>query len=158
MLIIEILIIAGVIIFDQLTKVAAENILPSMPGGTFEVFPGFASFTYAKNTGAAFSMFSDATFLLGIVALVVAVVLFIIMVKTNKVKSCLLALSLSFLIGGAAGNIIDRFALGYVRDMIQFTFVDFAIFNVADSFASIGAVLLIIYLLFFWGRSKKKLS
>ena len=80
------------------------------------------------------------------------------MVKTNKVKSRLLALSLSFLIGGAAGNIIDRFALGYVRDMIQFTFVDFAIFNVADSFASIGAVLLIIYLLFFWGRSKKKLS
>ena len=158
MLIIEILIIAGVIIFDQLTKVAAETILPSMPGGTFEVFPGFASFTYAKNTGAAFSMFSDATFLLGIVALVVAVVLFIIMVKTNKVKSRLLALSLSFLIGGAAGNIIDRFALGYVRDMIQFTFVDFAIFNVADSFASIGAVLLIIYLLFFWGRSKKKLS
>ena len=158
MLIVELLIIAGVIIFDQLSKVAAENVLPSLPGGTFEVFPGFASFTYAKNTGAAFSMFSDSTFALGVIALAVAAVLFFVMVRSNKYRSKLLAISLSFLIGGAIGNIIDRFALGYVRDMIQFTFVDFAIFNVADSFASIGAVLLIIYLLFFWGRSKKKLS
>ena len=158
MLIVELLIIAGVVIFDQLTKIAAEGVLSSLPGGTYDVFPGFASFTYAKNTGAAFSMFSNATFALGVIALIVAVILFIVMLRTNKYRSKMLSLSLCFLVGGAIGNIIDRFALGYVRDMIQFTFVDFAIFNVADSFASIGAVLLIVYLIFFWDKSKKKLS
>ena len=156
MLIVELIIIGVIVLFDQLTKIAAESILPTLPGGTYAVFPGFASFTYAENTGAAFSMFSNATFLLGVIALAVAVVIFVVMVKSNKNKSKLLAISLSFLIGGAIGNVIDRFALGYVRDMIQFTFVDFAIFNVADSFASIGAVLLIIYLLFFFQRSEKK--
>ena len=68
----------------------------------------------------------------------------------------LLWLSLTFLIGGAIGNVIDRFMLGYVRDMIQFTFVDFAIFNVADSFACIGAVLIVIFLIFFMDKTKKR--
>ena len=62
------------------------------------------------------------------------------------------------LASGGLSNLYDRIAYGYVIDFIEFAFVRFAIFNVADSFASIGAVLLIIYLLFFWGRSKKKLS
>ena len=57
---------------------------------------------------------------------------------------------------GAVGNVIDRFMLGYVRDMIQFTFVNFAVFNVADSFACIGAVLLGVFLLFKWDRIKAR--
>ena len=66
--------------------------------------------------------------------------------------SVLLKLSLMFIIGGAIGNMIDRVFLGYVRDMIEFTFVKFAVFNVADSFVTIGAVLLGIYLLFYWDK------
>ena len=151
----EIAIIVGIVFFDQITKVLAASVLPSM-GGSYNVFPGFAAFTYTENTGAAFSLFSDGTFVLGIVSAVVAVALFIVMVKTNKYKSVLLWLSLTFLIGGAIGNVIDRFMLGYVRDMIQFTFVDFAIFNVADSFACIGAVLIVIFLIFFMDKTKKR--
>ena len=155
LLIFEIAVIAGIILFDQLTKIAAQDILPQM-GGTYDVFPGFAAFTYAKNTGAAFSMFSDNTVMLGIISIAVSAVLAIVMIRTNKYKSVLLGLSLSFIIGGGIGNIIDRFALGYVRDMIEFTFMDFAIFNVADAFACIGAVMLVVYLLFFWSKNQKQ--
>ena len=155
LLIFEIAVIAGIILFDQLTKIAAQDILPQM-GGSDDVFPGFAAFTYAQNTGAAFSMFSDNTVMLGIVSVAVSVVLAIFMIRTNKYKSILLGLSFAFIIGGGIGNIIDRFAFGYVRDMIEFTFMDFAIFNVADAFACIGAVMLVIYLLFFWSKNQKK--
>ena len=156
-IIIELAVIAGAVIFDQLTKIAAASILPGM-GGTYDVFPGFAAFTYVENTGAAFSMFSGSTLVLGIISVALAAVLVYIMLKGNKYRSMLLSLSLSFLIGGAIGNAIDRLALGYVRDMIEFTFVDFAVFNVADSFACIGAVMLGVFLLFFWDKAKKKLG
>ena len=154
-MLIEIIIIAGIIIFDQLIKVAAANVLPALPGHTFVFIPGFASFTYVQNTGAAFSLFSNATWALTILSLVLVVALFVVLYKTRKVKSMLLKLSLMFIIGGAVGNLIDRVFLGFVRDMIEFTFVKFAIFNVADSFVSIGAVLLGIYLLFYWDKGKK---
>lgn len=151
----EIIIIAAVIIFDLITKVVAADLLPAL-GGSFEFIPGVVSFTYAENTGAAFSMFSGSPYILGIVSIAVSAALFVVMLKTNKYKSRLLGLALCFIIGGGIGNVIDRFALGYVRDMIEFTFVDFAIFNVADSFACIGAVMLGIFIIFYWDKAKKK--
>jgi signal peptidase II len=154
-MLIEIIIIGGIVLFDQLVKVAAANALPALPGNTFVFIPGFASFTYMQNTGAAFSLFSNATWLLTVLSMVLAAGLFVVLYKTRKVHSVLLKLSLMFIIGGAIGNIIDRIFLGYVRDMIEFTFVNFAVFNVADSFVTIGAVLLGIYLLFYWDKDKK---
>ena len=154
-LLIYILIIIGSIIFDQLTKIAAADILPAM-GGSYEFIPGFVSFTYAQNTGAAFSLFSGNTIILAALSLIVSGVLFVIMCKTINKNSVILSLSLSFIVGGAIGNIIDRFMLGFVRDMIQFTFVDFAIFNVADSFACIGVALLAVFLIFIWKDDKPK--
>jgi len=155
-MLIEIIAIVGIIIFDQLIKVAAAGILPALPGQTFVFIPGFASFTYVQNTGAAFSLFANATWALTLLSVVLAVAMIIALVKTRKVKSMLLKISLIFIIGGAIGNMIDRIFSGFVRDMIEFTFVKFAIFNVADSFVTIGAVLLGIYLLFYWDKGKKE--
>ena len=53
------------------------------------------------------------------------------------------------------GNLIDRFFMGYVTDMIQVLFVRFAVFNVADIFVVTGAILLVIYVLFFWDRCER---
>ena len=53
------------------------------------------------------------------------------------------------------GNLIDRFFMGYVTDMIQVLFVKFAVFNVADIFVVVGAILLVIYVLFFWDRCER---
>lgn len=154
-MLIEIIIIAGIIVFDQLIKVAAAGALPALPGHTYVFIPGFASFTYVQNTGAAFSLFANATWALTLASIVLVAALFVVLYKTRKVHSVLLKMSLIFIIGGAIGNMIDRIFLGFVRDMIEFTFVNFAVFNVADSFVSIGAVLLGVYLLFYWDKGKK---
>ena len=58
---------------------------------------------------------------------------------------------------GAIGNVIDRFALGYVRDMVYFELIDFAVFNFADSCLTIGTALLIIYILFMYTKESEKL-
>ena len=64
-----------------------------------------------------------------------------------KPQSALEKTALAFITGGAIGNFIDRVCLGYVRDFIETAFMDFPVFNVADSFVCIGAVLYIIFVL-----------
>ena len=64
-------------------------------------------------------------------------------------------LILAVILAGAVGNLIDRFFMGYVTDMIQVLFVKFAVFNVADIFVVVGAILLVIYVLFFWDRCER---
>ena len=56
-------------------------------------------------------------------------------------------LAIAFIVGGGIGNMIDRVILGYVVDMIDFRLIDFAVFNVADSFVCVGAGLLMLYII-----------
>ena len=60
------------------------------------------------------------------------------------------------LIAGGLGNIIDRLALGYVRDWLYFELIDFAVFNLADTGLCVGCALLIIYVIFFYKPEDKK--
>ena len=97
--------------------------------------------TYAQNTGAAFSLLSGGGarwFLTAVSTL--AVVLIIIAVFKRWVGSLFGVISVSCVLGGAVGNLIDRAVQGYVVDMFAFTFIDFAIFNVADVFITVGGV------------------
>ena len=64
----------------------------------------------------------------------------------------IIALALALLLSGAIGNLIDRVALGYVRDMIYVALIDFAVFNVADMAVTVGCCLLVLDLLFFKGK------
>ena len=89
-------------------------------------------------------MFSDQRWVfmtLSTVA-IVAVMLYMFIMKP---KSPLLRASLAMIVGGGIGNMIDRVLLGYVVDFLEFTFIKFPVFNVADSFVCIGAALLILY-------------
>ena len=67
----------------------------------------------------------------------------------NKNENTMFLISLSLVIGGAFGNLYDRILFGYVRDFIDFQFVDFAIFNIADSALTVGIICLGVYLIFF---------
>ena len=149
---IEIIIIAAIVVFDQLIKIAATSALT--PGRPFEFIPGFVDFTIQRNDKGAMSLGLGSMTVMIILSLVLAVILSIVLWSTRKHPSRLLKISLCFIIGGAIGNLIDRIALGYVRDMILLRFFPFN-FNVADSFVCIGAVLLGIFLLFYWDGSKK---
>lgn len=143
-----------IIIFDQLTKYwVVENIGLT---DSIKIIPGVFDFVYVKNTGAAFSFLSDKTY--GIVFLSIISILFcigvILFIIKYKPKHKLLLTALSLMFSGAVGNVIDRIIRGFVVDFIEATFINFPVFNVADIAITIGAVLLIIYVIFFDKESK----
>ncbi len=153
-----IVIIGAILLLDQAVKLYALDVIRYAPGGYVDFIPGFMSLTYVENTGMAFSMLSNATWLLAIVSAVMAIVVLYILFKYIKINSWLFKLSLCFVAGGAIGNLIDRVFRGFVVDMMQFDFVDFAVFNVADSFVCVGAVMLAVFVIWFWEKSRKELK
>lgn len=137
---------------DQLIKyLVAENIALT---DTIEIFPGILNFVYVKNTGAAFSILSGKTYILSIVSLCVCVFLIWYIIK-KKPSNKLFLLSLSMILGGAAGNLIDRVFRNFVVDYIEVCFVNFPVFNLADIAITLGAVLLMVYVIFFESKNNE---
>lgn len=131
------MIIAGTIFLDQLTKWLTVINLDF--GETFPLIEGVFHFTYVRNTGAAFSIFNepDQRWIFMSISTVAIVALSIYLWK-NRRGNKLLCVALSFIVGGGIGNMIDRCLLKYVIDMLDFRLINFAVFNVADSFVCIG--------------------
>ncbi len=125
---------------DRLSKFWAANWLYGARGGVMDALPGVFRFHYAENTGVAFSMLANGRWLVIVLnALLILAVLAYLVAK--KPRGRILRLSLLMVAAGGIGNLIDRIALGYVIDFIEFTFVRFAVFNVADICVSMGAAL-----------------
>ena len=85
------------------------------------------------NTGGAWSMFSGATAALGVFSIVMCAALAAFAVHERARISWPELIGLGLVIGGGIGNAIDRFALGYVVDFIDLSFMDFPVFNIADT-------------------------
>lgn len=128
----------GVVALDQGSKFLAVRYLTSSRPVT--LIPGVLGLRYAENTGMAFSMFAGKSWLLGLCSLGLLVLawLFLRRYALGKVAGSAAMLML----GGAVGNLIDRFLHGYVVDMFEVLLFRFAIFNVADVALTLGAVLL----------------
>ena len=137
-------IIAGSIVLDQLTKWLAVVFLQGQP--SFPLWEDVLHFTFVKNSGAAFGMLSNHRWVFMIVSTVAILGLVVYLFRFCP-KQRLVQISLAMIIGGGIGNMIDRIALGYVIDFIDFTLINFAVFNVADSFVTVGAFLLMGYLI-----------
>lgn len=131
------LIAAAVCAADQLFKLWIVSTIPL--GGTLEVIPGFMGLTNVRNSGMAFSILSEHTWVLTLVSAAVAVALAVALLRGKFPRWEKVALAL--VMGGAVGNLIDRARLGYVVDMFQTLFVKFAVFNLADAFIDVGAAL-----------------
>ena len=142
MTIILIAVIVGSVGLDQLTKYLAVEFLK--PIRSYPLWKGVLHLTYIENEGAAFGMLSNHRWVFMIfssVAIVgVSIYLFRFCREGKWVK-----VALAMIVGGGIGNMIDRIALGYVVDFVDFTLIHFAVFNVADSFVSVGAVMLVIW-------------
>lgn len=135
--------IALIVMFDQITKYFATS---KLSGGLVKGFiPGVVQFRYAENTGMAFSMLTGARWIFVVLTLVVCIAALYYMFS-NRCKSLWLYWSLGVTVAGGIGNLIDRAFYGYVIDFIEPTFVDFAIFNIADCAVTCGAAVLIGYL------------
>lgn len=135
-----------IVVLDQLTKqLVVANIAL---GEIVPVWDGVFHLTYIKNTGMAFSLFQGGRWFF-LVLTVAALTVMVLAVVKKWVTHPTGLWALAAIAGGAIGNLIDRVHLGYVVDMIDVEFMKFAVFNVADSFVVCGAILLVIYTLFF---------
>ncbi len=138
-------ILALILIFiDQLSKWLAVIFLQGE--GTVDVIPYLFNIVYVENRGAAWGMFSEQRWVFILVSSV-AIIALLAFLFIERPKNKLLLWSLFLILAGGVGNMIDRILLGYVVDFIEFAFMDFPVFNIADSCVCIGAALLILYLI-----------
>ncbi|MCR5810899.1 MAG: signal peptidase II [Lachnospiraceae bacterium] len=137
------------IAFDLFTKSIAVNALDG--GKRIPLIPGVLEFYYIQNRGAAFGIFQDGTFILGLIsAIALAVLIFVYLRVPDGKKYLPLRLVLIFIAAGAAGNLYDRITLQYVRDFIYFSLIDFPVFNVADIYVTCSVFILAYLILFYY--------
>lgn len=132
-----ILLAAVCVAADQALKLWVSANIPL--GGVKPLIPGVMSLTHLRNTGMAFSLLSGHTWILAVISAAVAALLIWLIFRgrfTRWEKICM-----ALILGGAVGNLIDRLINGYVVDMFKTEFVDFAVFNLADSFIDVGALI-----------------
>ena len=138
-------------ILDQTAKIFAAGLLPSVK--TIPLIEDVFHLTYVENTGAGFGVFSGYTWIL--TALTVLVILAVVIYMTVKrPKNKIFVTALTFMMGGAVGNVVDRIRLGYVIDFFDFRLIDFPVFNVADCFITVGAIVFAVFIIFFSDKEK----
>ena len=143
-----------IVAFDQITKYLALVHLKGKEPFTF--IPGIVQFRYTENTGMAFSMFSGARWVFIVLTCVVCAGIMVYLFS-NKCSNLWIYWSAAVVAAGGIGNLIDRIRLAYVIDFIEPTFINFAVFNIADSAVTLGAGVLIVYLLIdAFGEKEKK--
>jgi len=148
-----ILLIAAVVIaIDQWTKYLIKTRVPLYSG--FDVVPGFFRITHTLNPGAAFGLFSESVSpyrTAGLIAFTVIALLVIgTMIWRTPKHWTISAAALGLILGGAVGNFYDRVRFHVVTDFLLFYYKhwSFPVFNIADSAITVGAVLMLIDLLF----------
>ena len=132
------------ILLDQLTKLLVSGGMAL--GDTIPIIKDVLHITYVRNTGAAFGMLADHRWVFLAVSTVTILALAVFLLRTAS-RDPLLIASVSMVLSGGIGNMIDRLALGYVVDFIDFRLINFAVFNGADSFVCVGAALLFLAVL-----------
>ena len=144
---------AVLVAVDQLVKYLISANIPL--GGSVPFLPYIMDLTYVQNTGCAFSLLEEHTWLLTVVSAVMSVVLGIAIAK-NYFKHPLGKVTLSLLLAGAVGNLIDRAVYGYVIDMFRTLFMEFAVFNVADICVVVGGIAAAAYYMFLYDKLEGK--
>lgn len=156
MLIISIIIAVVLIAADQLIKYWAVTEL--MPVGTMDFIKigdtDILGFRYVQNFGAAFSSFSGARIFLIVLTSALIIALSVWAIRDKK-KHPFMVISVSAVIAGGIANLIDRIRLGYVVDYLEVRLFNFAIFNFADICVVLGAICLVIYVIFFDSKVKE---
>lgn len=141
------------IVLDQGVKAWVRSAIPL--GGRLPFLPGVLELAYVQNTGAAFSILTEHTWLLTLISLAVSLVVALALWR-DLLPHPVGRLALSLILAGGVGNLIDRALLGFVTDMFATTFMDFPVFNVADICVVIGGVLFVGFALLFGEKGEEK--
>ena len=144
---------AVLVAVDQLVKYLVSANIPI--GGSVPFLPYIIDLTYVQNTGCAFSLLEDHTWLLTIVSAVMSVALAVALAK-GFFRHPLGKITLALLLAGAVGTLIDRAFYGYVIDMFRTLFMEFAVFNVADICVVVGGIAAAAYYLFLYDKLEGK--
>ena len=155
-IIISVALMAVTVILDQISKyiVVANLVLHE----SIEIIPGILRFTYIQNDGAAFGSMDEHRWVFMLLS-TVAIVAILVFLFWKKPQDKLLLSALIMVTGGGIGNMIDRVALGYVIDFIDFCAfpkIWMWIFNVADSFVCVGAGVLALWMILDTVKEYKK--
>ena len=115
-------------------------------GASRQLVPGLLNLTFVRNTGAAFGLFPgfQPVFIATSVVVLIVIALYW---RRSRPTAWPMVVALGLIAGGAVGNLIDRALIGRVTDMFEFAFVDFPVFNVADSAIIVGVAILVLRLL-----------
>ena len=148
---------AAVVAADQITKYLTVQNIPLYADVPF--LPGVVQLTYVQNTGAAFSSFEGQQWLFALIFAVFTAAILYEYFKSPMPFSTFERWCIAAIYAGGLGNMIDRLRLGYVVDMIETTFMEFPVFNVADCFITCGCIAMIVHLILFnkefWKDEKK---
>ena len=135
---------AALVGLDQLVKYLVLRHIEL--GAHVPFIPHVLELTYVQNTGAAFSIFSGHTWVLALISLTMSVVLALAIWK-GFFRHPVGKVTLTLLLAGAVGNLIDRVFRGFVVDMFNVLFMNFAVFNVADICVVVGGIAAVAYYL-----------
>ncbi len=138
-------IIALWIIADQVSKMAFAHLAPGTSVGL--ILGGLIDLRVVYNTGAAWGIFANNTFALGLFSAALSMIITGCMFYFARRLSYLSIIGLALIVAGGIGNAIDRFIRGYVIDFFAATFIDFPVFNVADIGVTCGVAFVVISLL-----------
>ena len=146
-LFLDLLMITGLIAFDQYTKQWAKVYLKDKPA--YNLINGILELNYLENQGAAFGMLPNQKIFFVFVAIVILFVIGYVLIKVpDQKKYTILHFLFSLIVAGSIGNMIDRVRYDYVVDFIYFVRINFPIFNVADIYATVSAIVLLFLLLY----------
>lgn len=146
-------IILALVAVDIIVKVIVEKSLAE--NQSLKVIPGVINFTYVKNTGAAFSMFSNATIWLIVFSIILIAVIVFFEFKVKNGNGWYDA-GFCLVMAGAIGNLYDRIFKGAVRDFIELAFMKFGIFNVADIMLTVGVICYFVFIIFYSEKKPRK--
>lgn len=142
------LIIALLVVIDQISKVMAYNTL-AVNGNASTIKNAVFSFYYVENTGISFSMLNSKMTLIIIITTIILICLLYVLIKTPKTLYYMpFSITLSVIVAGAIGNLYDRIFRGYVIDFIMLEFISFPVFNFADICVCVGLLVLVILIFF----------
>lgn len=142
-----IVITLSVVLADILSKYLTLQLLVPI-GKDVVVIPYLLNFSYVENTGAAFGMLKDHRWIFMTLS-VFLIAFLVVLLRTSSINHLLFKVSVSLILGGGIGNMIDRIFVGHVVDFLKVTFIDFPVFNIADSAVVIGTIALAVYFIFF---------
>ena len=141
------LFVGGIVAADQFAKyltVANIALYEDVP-----FLPGLLQLTYVQNTGAAFSSFEGQQWLFAVIFVIFTALIIYERMKNTMGFTTFEWWCIAAIYGGGLGNMIDRVRMGYVVDMIETTFMEFPVFNIADCFITCGCIALMVHLVLF---------